>query len=94
MSRDEAALAASRTAAASFASRPSKRWRGTGTEIAATGPPGSRTAALAMNNRVVRRLALPEGLPPGLARHCAEEYANLAAILPALHRAYGGEDTI
>jgi hypothetical protein len=42
-------------------------------------------AGLALNNRIVRRIALPSGLPKALARHCAEEYANLAALLPELH---------
>lgn len=36
----------------------------------------------------VRRRALPRGLAPSLARHCVEEYANLAALLPELHAAY------
>jgi hypothetical protein len=42
-----------------------------------------------LNRRAVRRAALPVGLPEALARHCAEEYANLAAILPELYAAYG-----
>lgn len=37
----------------------------------------------------VRRRTLPRDLAPGLARHCLEEYANLAAILPELYAAYG-----
>lgn len=41
-----------------------------------------------LNRSAVRRAALPAGLPPALARHCAEEYANLAAILPELHATY------
>ena len=45
-------------------------------------------AAALLNRRRVRDLALPRGLAPALARHCAEEYANLAALLPELHRAY------
>jgi hypothetical protein len=43
-------------------------------------------AAALLNRRSVRDLALPRGLAPALARHCAEEYANLAALLPELHR--------
>jgi hypothetical protein len=39
--------------------------------------------------RLLRRLALPAGLPHRLARHCAEEYTNLAALLPDLHARYG-----
>ncbi|MFA9270639.1 MAG: DAPG hydrolase family protein [Baekduiaceae bacterium] len=37
----------------------------------------------------MRRRALPHDLAPGLARHCLEEYANLAALLPELYAAYG-----
>lgn len=53
--------------------------------------PGSLgdAAGWALNRRVVRRAALPRDLAPGLARHCAEEYANLAALLPELHRRFG-----
>lgn len=36
----------------------------------------------------VRRRTLPHDLAPGLARHCLEEYANLAALLPELHAQY------
>ena len=44
-----------------------------------------------LGNRLVRRLAMPTGLPRALATHCAEEYANLATLLPELHDrfAYG-----
>ena len=38
-----------------------------------------------VNRPFVRRKIMPEGLPQPLARHCAEEYTNLAAILPELH---------
>ena len=41
-----------------------------------------------VNRPLVRRRALPDGLPRQLALHCAEEYANLAEILPELHAAY------
>jgi hypothetical protein len=41
-----------------------------------------------LNTRRVRRAALPAGLPHALARHCAEEYANLASLLPELHGRY------
>jgi hypothetical protein len=47
-------------------------------------------AAGLLNNRVVRRLALPAGLPRALATHCAEEYANLAALLPELYGGFAG----
>lgn len=32
---------------------------------------------------------LPSKLPPALATHCSEEYANLAALLPELYGRYG-----
>ena len=49
------------------------------------GPAG----ALLLNNSAVRRRALPGKLPRVLARHCAEEYANLASLLPELHARFG-----
>ncbi len=42
-------------------------------------------AARCINRPFVRRRALPAGLPQALARHCAEEYANLGALLPELY---------
>jgi hypothetical protein len=42
----------------------------------------------ALNRRAIRRAALPKALPAALARHCAEEYANLGALLPELHPHY------
>jgi hypothetical protein len=52
--------------------------------------PGVLAAPLAavLNTRAVRRRALPDELPRALAHHCAEEYANLAAFLPALYERY------
>jgi len=41
-----------------------------------------------MNRPPVRRAVLPAALPQRLARHCAIEYARLAAILPELHERY------
>ena len=38
-----------------------------------------------VNRPSVRWLALPGDLAGGLARHCTEEYTNLAAILPGLY---------
>jgi hypothetical protein len=43
----------------------------------------------ALNRPAVRRASLPKPLPSALARHCAEEYANLATLLPKLHARYG-----
>lgn len=51
--------------------------------------PLAEPVAGVMNNRAVRRLALPAGLPRALAMHCAEEYANLAMLLPELHSRFG-----
>jgi DAPG hydrolase PhiG domain len=42
-----------------------------------------------LNTSRARRLTLPRDLPRALATHCAEEYANLAALLPELHARYG-----
>lgn len=50
--------------------------------------PLAELGAAALNRRFVRDLALPDDLAPALARHCAEEYANLAALLPELHRSF------
>jgi hypothetical protein len=48
----------------------------------------------ALNRPAVRRRALPGEIPRLLARHCAEEYANLAALLPELYPRFGpGTDT-
>jgi hypothetical protein len=52
----------------------------------ALGPAGERL----FNNRFVRSRALPGGLPRALALHCAEEYANLASLLPELYARYAG----
>jgi hypothetical protein len=51
----------------------------------------SRRAAggLLLNNRLIRRLTLPVGLPRALAIHCAPEYANLAVLLPELYERFG-----
>ncbi|HEU4944892.1 MAG TPA: hypothetical protein VFT10_06985 [Solirubrobacterales bacterium] len=42
-----------------------------------------------LNTRPVRRLSLPAALPRALATHCAEEYANLATLLPELYGRFG-----
>jgi hypothetical protein len=46
-------------------------------------------AARLLNRPAVRRRLIPKVVPRALARHCAEEYANLAALLPELYREYG-----
>ena len=50
--------------------------------------PGPLAAAL-LNRHAVRRQVLPGNLPRALATHCAEEYANLATLLPELHARFG-----
>ena len=51
--------------------------------------PIAAAAAPVLNTRRVRRLTLPAGAPEALARHCAEEYANLGALLPELYSRFG-----
>jgi hypothetical protein len=51
------------------------------------GPLGG-AGGLLLNNRLVRNLALPDGLPRALATHCAEEFANLAVLLPELYESF------
>lgn len=46
-------------------------------------------AARVMNRPVVRRRLIGAAVTRALARHCAEEYANLAALLPELYGRYG-----
>lgn len=42
-----------------------------------------------LNTRPMRKLFIPGNAPERMANHCAQEYANLAAILPELYREYG-----
>ncbi|MGC1851083.1 MAG: hypothetical protein WA687_01440 [Solirubrobacterales bacterium] len=53
--------------------------------------PLAEPAAWALNRRPLRRLTLPADLPRALATHCAEEYANLATLLPELHERFAGK---
>jgi len=50
--------------------------------------PLAGVAARVLNRPAVRRRLVPRDVPPALARHCAEEYANLAALLPELYGQY------
>jgi hypothetical protein len=59
-----------------------------GAALAPYGPLGN-VAAHMLNRPFVRRRALPKGLPRALATHCAEEYANLAVLLPELYERFG-----
>jgi DAPG hydrolase PhiG domain len=57
-----------------------------GSELRPYAPaPIARLAARVLNRPAVRRVAVPSKAPGALARHCAEEYANLAALLPELY---------
>jgi hypothetical protein len=55
--------------------------------------PGPLAAAAepVLNTRFARRRLLPPNLPRAVARHCIEEYANLAELLPDLHQRYGSD---
>ncbi len=46
-----------------------------------------------LNRPAVRRRAIPRRSPAALARHCAEEYANLGAVLPELYGRFGTNTT-
>jgi DAPG hydrolase PhiG domain len=59
-----------------------------GGAIRPLGPLGA-PGELLLNNRLARRAALPAALPRALALHCAEEYANLATLLPELYARFG-----
>ncbi len=45
-------------------------------------------AERALNRPAVRRRLVPAAAPRALARHCAEEFANLAALLPELYEQF------
>jgi hypothetical protein len=59
-----------------------------GAAVRPYGPAGALGERL-LNNRYVRRRTLPARLPRVLARHCAEEYANLGELLPELYGRFG-----
>jgi hypothetical protein len=50
--------------------------------------PVAGLAARALNRPAVRRRLVPASVPRALARHCAEEYANLASLLPELYEQF------
>ncbi len=60
-----------------------------GAAIRPYGPAGALLGGL-LNRPAVRRRMLPAAAPPALARHCVEEYANLAALLPELYGRFAG----
>ncbi len=47
--------------------------------------PLARLGERLLNRPAVRRRMVPRAVMPALGRHCAEEYSNLAALLPDLH---------
>lgn len=46
-----------------------------------------------INKKAVKKLLLPKKVGFALAMHCAQEYNNLARILPELYGSYAGIDT-
>jgi len=54
--------------------------------------PLGRALGRPLNSRSVRRFALPGRLPASLARHCVEEYTNLAVILPPLSHEFANKE--
>jgi hypothetical protein len=65
----------------------SRFWLGAAVRPYGPAPLGALAAPL-LNTRRLRRAALPRELPRALATHCAEEYANLATLLPELHERF------
>ncbi|HTY97738.1 MAG TPA: hypothetical protein VMB91_11905 [Solirubrobacteraceae bacterium] len=61
-----------------------------GAAIRPYGPAGPMLGGL-LNRPAVRRRALPAAAPKALARHCVEEYANLAALLPELYGRFSAD---
>jgi len=59
-----------------------------GAAIRPYGPLGPLGASL-LNNRLIRGVTIPSDAARGLANHCAEEYTNLASLLPELHERFG-----
>jgi hypothetical protein len=46
-----------------------------------------------INTKFFRKIVIPADTPAQMAHHCAQEYSNLAAILPELYRNYGGVES-
>jgi len=65
----------------------SRFWLGHGLRPDLPGVLGGLGSRL-LDRPLVRRRALPEGLPCALADHCAREYSRLSAILPRLYEHY------
>ena len=57
--------------------------------------PLAAPAGALLNRPAVRRRMLPADVPRALAVHCAEEFANLGALLPELYARYApGADAL
>lgn len=52
--------------------------------------PFASAAAGVINRKAFRRALVPRRAPQVLARHCAEEYTNLASLLPELYAEFSG----
>lgn len=66
----------------------SRFWIGSSLRPYAPAIAAAPVAAL-INRPLVRNRMIPRRTPQTLARHCAEEFAQLAAILPGLYAEYG-----
>jgi hypothetical protein len=44
------------------------------------------------STKLIRKISIPGDTPAQMAHHCAQEYNNLAAILPELYRDYGAHN--
>ena len=66
----------------------SRFWLGAAIRPYAPGPLAALGERL-LNRPAVRAKTLPRGVPRALARHCAEEYANLGSLLPELYARFG-----
>jgi hypothetical protein len=64
-----------------------------GAAIRPFGPAGALGEPL-LNRPPMRRRMLPASVPRALARHCLEEYANLAALLPEIYARFGPQSTL
>jgi hypothetical protein len=60
-----------------------------GSVLRPDGPLGAAGERL-LNHAPLRRRIIPSSTPHHLAVHCAEEFTNLASLLPELHERFGG----
>jgi hypothetical protein len=71
----------------------SRFWLGAALRPYAPAPVAELGARL-LNRPAVRRRLIPAAAPRALARHCAEEYTNLAALLPELYEQFAAPDRV